>query len=885
MNIKSKISKSLGNIGLFLLFFSFILTAFSVASAQGLDVGVEPLNSTIELSDLDPRIMVVRIINIALSLLGAIAVILVIYAGAIWMLSEGNEDRVAKAKRILKQAVIGLIIILMSWSITYFILNRLVEQAQSLSQEINKTNRPGFSGASAMGACVLESVYPTPNQKEVPRNTSILATFKEEVDITSVCSDSATPCMLNKDAIKIIAEGEADPIDAKLSLSANNKTLIITPLNYLGSEARYTNYEATLTASIKKLLNGESMFSTCASDTYTWNFEVSNKLDLTPPQIIDVFPVPDNAQDSYSLLPAVAAQGVVELLGNPHSYLPAAITSITGSPSVTSSSLDNYKGSFTDFRVSITTSGKAQLFTGTTLLGAADVVENSISFPAYFSFSLSTKPVSGNIWDIKVRPERLASTLTVGPTTYVFADNSNGNNIEINNLKIETLRNIQAKFVNSEEVIVFSNLIHSSKLRFVAKVYGSAGNNIVLQTNDSDNIKITPMAGGIGGGESVVVNDKPDQPRNSTLQITFNEPINPLSISGNSEDLKDWLRVFVSDGGDADDPCSADIDCKSFKCGTDLTCEGDYISGKFLPASNFKAVNFISDNECGMNGCGEKIYCLPPNSKIVVEVGAAPLFSCSNNESCSVFGNYKCQNVSLLGKVCRDDNNINYPLADVTNLKGVADLAGNSLDGNSDGDADGHIGYFIANVPLVSGDDSYKWLFFINDKIMLDSPRILYNLVPYLDEEDVVLNKQISIPFNALIMASTIRTGSETREVIIPGNSKATTVNHKFINLWSQAPQPLGFWTDFNYVDDRGFGQANYNRDGVFDRTDIFINHSDFIESVTYNAQVGSGLRDIYQNCFKPSSGAQCEADEEDSSCCFGSPTDQLNEDGDCVGF
>jgi hypothetical protein len=73
----------------------------------------------------DVRFQIVRIINIILSFLGIIAVVLIIFAGFQWMTAAGNEEQIKKAKGLLKNAVIGLAIILMAWSITYFIMTRL----------------------------------------------------------------------------------------------------------------------------------------------------------------------------------------------------------------------------------------------------------------------------------------------------------------------------------------------------------------------------------------------------------------------------------------------------------------------------------------------------------------------------------------------------------------------------------------------------------------------------------------------------------------------------------------------------------------------------------------------------------------------------------------
>lgn len=69
----------------------------------------------------DPRITVANSIRTALELLGIIFLALTIYAGALWMTAGGNEEQVGKAKKLLSQAVIGLIIILSAYSITLMV--------------------------------------------------------------------------------------------------------------------------------------------------------------------------------------------------------------------------------------------------------------------------------------------------------------------------------------------------------------------------------------------------------------------------------------------------------------------------------------------------------------------------------------------------------------------------------------------------------------------------------------------------------------------------------------------------------------------------------------------------------------------------------------------
>lgn len=69
--------------------------------------------------------VVASVIQGFIALLGIIFVILIIYAGYNWMTAGGDEGKVTKAKDTLQRAIIGLIIIVAAYSITYFVFERL----------------------------------------------------------------------------------------------------------------------------------------------------------------------------------------------------------------------------------------------------------------------------------------------------------------------------------------------------------------------------------------------------------------------------------------------------------------------------------------------------------------------------------------------------------------------------------------------------------------------------------------------------------------------------------------------------------------------------------------------------------------------------------------
>lgn len=68
-----------------------------------------------------------KMINIGLSFLGIIFMLLIGYGGLLWMTDRGNEEEVAKAKKMIQAAVIGLIIVVSSYALSWFIMNILAK--------------------------------------------------------------------------------------------------------------------------------------------------------------------------------------------------------------------------------------------------------------------------------------------------------------------------------------------------------------------------------------------------------------------------------------------------------------------------------------------------------------------------------------------------------------------------------------------------------------------------------------------------------------------------------------------------------------------------------------------------------------------------------------
>ncbi len=100
------------------------------ADSLGLtNVGVNKIDISNQtgLGNKDIRQTVANIINVALGLLGIVAVVIILIGGFEWMTAGGNEEKTGEAKKRIIAGVIGLAIILSAYAIAKFVIDSLVK--------------------------------------------------------------------------------------------------------------------------------------------------------------------------------------------------------------------------------------------------------------------------------------------------------------------------------------------------------------------------------------------------------------------------------------------------------------------------------------------------------------------------------------------------------------------------------------------------------------------------------------------------------------------------------------------------------------------------------------------------------------------------------------
>jgi len=74
----------------------------------------------------DPQTIIANIIRALLGVVGSLALLVFMYGGFTWVISQGNEEKIKKGKDMVIWASLGLAMIFFSYAVVTFIVNALI---------------------------------------------------------------------------------------------------------------------------------------------------------------------------------------------------------------------------------------------------------------------------------------------------------------------------------------------------------------------------------------------------------------------------------------------------------------------------------------------------------------------------------------------------------------------------------------------------------------------------------------------------------------------------------------------------------------------------------------------------------------------------------------
>ncbi|MBP8689135.1 Ig-like domain-containing protein, partial [Patescibacteria group bacterium] len=176
------------------LFFSFSIKFVFAADGQIQDTFgrqmLEAARINAGLSTKSIYAIIGSIIKVILSLFGIFATCIVVYAGVLWMTSKGEPEKINKAKEMMKNALIGMLIVVSSYAITSFLVGKLTGIFGSpTSYEYNTGEDSGTIGGFGSGFNVV-STYPRNEMQNVKTCARVSALFNKDLYADSVNDSS-----------------------------------------------------------------------------------------------------------------------------------------------------------------------------------------------------------------------------------------------------------------------------------------------------------------------------------------------------------------------------------------------------------------------------------------------------------------------------------------------------------------------------------------------------------------------------------------------------------------------------------------------------------------------------------------------------------------------
>jgi len=241
----------------------------------------------------DTRLVVIRVLQIIWMFASVGALGFLIYGFVLYRQADPEDlEEGPRAKRMMFYggiAFVSCVLLVIILTVAYTVIEGGYTKTGGGGETPKKV--PSLGSVISMEDAKIKDHYPGSDEKNVPRDTSILITFAERVKKDSIL-DSTNGVKSESVIIRRTQAGTFGGygvVRATGVLSADGMTLKIVPSALLGDADKKSSYTVLLTEAILKE-DGTPFFSSEVGG-FTWQFEVSGLIDTTPPTVDSYLPI------------------------------------------------------------------------------------------------------------------------------------------------------------------------------------------------------------------------------------------------------------------------------------------------------------------------------------------------------------------------------------------------------------------------------------------------------------------------------------------------------------------------------------------------------------------------------------------------------------------
>lgn len=276
MNRKTKFALTL-IIATIVVGFGFI---FSHVALAAVDTGVDAVGQTTGLGGGDVRLIIGNVIRVILGLLGAVALGFVLYGGFAYMTAGGDAEKASKARKILINAAIGLVIIFSSYAIASFVISKLTGATGAGGVDTSGNGNPGGLIISGGTESVLVANSITPQGNLGVYNVKVRVLFSRSVKADSITSAS------------VVIKRMSGDVSVDGSYSVNGREVVFTPAqncpapnNNLNCFDKSEEFTVSLKPELIRSAAGDLSLTCAAGSVCQASFKTGESVDAEAPTV------------------------------------------------------------------------------------------------------------------------------------------------------------------------------------------------------------------------------------------------------------------------------------------------------------------------------------------------------------------------------------------------------------------------------------------------------------------------------------------------------------------------------------------------------------------------------------------------------------------------